>query len=534
MGLDALIIADAGTDSVSGSSPMRFSIDGQPATIQAIYNYLQNQGKIVPPIAGDNHLSWSSAAKLNGIALLSSLQHHGFKAKLINDFNRERERFEHLLMQSPKAILVSTTFIVGKAALQNLVSAIRNLAPGITIIAGGPFVFQSHLIHQRRNDPDFFRPEMQSDFLFLGSDDPEIDLYITAQRGLESLHAALDCLRAGRSLQGLPNTAWRDRQGTYQFGTATTPAAGQFEDRINWDTLPEEVFASKVVPLQASSGCPFRCAFCNFVKDHHSTYAKSIEQILEEMKAAALRGAKYIWFVDDIFRLGQGDLNAFSAALLAADLDLRWMSFIRADTVSGVDFGLLKKAGCHELQLGLESADPTVLAAMNKKSNPETYRTTVCQALAAGINVSSYFVFGHPGETAESLSRTTAFLQEIQYPELPGSLSWSIYPFLLVPLSPIFEPDQRHRYDLHGYMMNWRHATMDFPSAVQAIKRTIMALDDSAPIYRNDNLAMLEALAPSTRREFFRTRLRLAKLTAAGQATPETVYRRLAEILKNT
>jgi len=251
------------------------------------------------------------------------------------------------------------------------------------------------------------------------------------------------------------------------------------------------------------------------------------------MTAVARRGAKYVWFVDDIFRLGQGELNVFSSELLAAGLDLKWMSFIRADTVKGVDFTLLKKAGCYELQLGLESADPNVLDAMNKKADPDTYRVTVQKALAAGINVSAYFVFGHPGETAESLARTTAFMQEIQYPDLPGSLSWSIYPFLLVPLSPIFEAEQRRRYNLHGYMMNWQHATMDFRTAAQAIKQTILALDDSAPIYRNDNLAMLEALDPVTRRHFFRTRLRLAKLAAAGQASPEMIYNCLADILKN-
>lgn len=534
MTLDALIIADSGTDSVSGSSPMRFTLDGHAASIQAVHNFLAHQGKIVPPIAGDNHLSWSSAPKLNGIALLSNLQQRGYSAALVNNFSKERKRFEHLLKQSPKAILVSTTFIVGKAALQELVTTIRSMIPGVPIIAGGPFVFQSYLIYQRRHEPDFYLPEMQSDYLFLGPSDPEIDLYITAQHGLESLHAALDRLRDGMSLQGLPNTAWRDRNGVYHFGAEKPSVPGQPEDRIDWYALPDEVFASQVVPLQASSGCPYRCAFCNFVKDRRSIYVKRIDQILDEMKAVAHRGARYVWFVDDIFRLGQGDVNTFSEALLAANLDLGWMSFIRADTVKGVDFDLLKKAGCHELQLGLESADPTVLAAMNKKSDPETYKTTVRKALAAGINVSAYFVFGHPGETAASLARTTAFMQEIQYPDLPGSFSWSIYPFLLVPLSPIFEFDQRRHYDLHGYMMNWRHATMDFPSAAKAIQRTIMAMDDSAPIFRNDNLAMLDALAPATRREFLRARLRLAKLAAAGQATQGTVYHILAENLGNT
>jgi radical SAM superfamily enzyme YgiQ (UPF0313 family) len=168
---------------------------------------------------------------------------------------------------------------------------------------------------------------------------------------------------------------------------------------------------------------------------------------------------------------------------------------------------------------------------MNKKANPEIYRATIEKALAAGINVSAYFLFGHPGETAESVTRTITFMQQIQFPELPGSLTWSIYPFVLVPLSPIYERNQRGRYSLEGYMMNWQHATMDSASSKLAIKQAIMALDDSAPIYRSDNLEMLNALDNGTRKAFYRARLHLAKLAATGRADAETVYRTFAKIL---
>jgi radical SAM superfamily enzyme YgiQ (UPF0313 family) len=250
------------------------------------------------------------------------------------------------------------------------------------------------------------------------------------------------------------------------------------------------------------------------------------------MTAVARRGVRYVWFVDDIFRLGQGDLASTCKEMIAAGLELKWMTFIRADTVKNIDFDLLKQAGCVELQLGLESADPVVLAAMNKKADPEVYRSTIEKALTAGINVSAYFLFGYPGETAESVARTIAFMQKVQFPDLPGSLTWSIYPFLLIPLSPIFELEERRRYDLQGYMMNWRHATMDYRGAMQAIKQAIVAMQDSAPIYRTDNLAMLEELDPGTRKAFFRARLHLAKLSAEGKAGPETVFSIFSEVLQ--
>jgi anaerobic magnesium-protoporphyrin IX monomethyl ester cyclase len=531
--LDALIIADSGTDSVSGSSPMRLTIEGRDATIQVVRNYLEHHGKMVSPLAGDDHSIWSAAPRLNGIALLSDLQQHGYTAALINDFSRESARFDCFLKSPPKAIVVSTTFIIGKAPLRDLIATIRKCAPGIPIIVGGPFVFTSHRIYLRRHEAEFCTPELQKDFLFQGDNEPDIDLYVTDLHGQKTLRGALDRVRAGAPLEGLPHTAWRNQDGCYQFGSPDGPDLQRLaEERIDWDALPEELFASKVVPLQASSGCPFQCAFCNFVKDHHNTYAKSIDRIIEEMTAVARRGVRYVWFVDDIFRLGHGDLAATCKAMIAAGLDLKWMTFIRADTVKNIDFDLLKKAGCVELQFGLESADPGVLAAMNKKANPEVYRSTVKQALAAGINVSAYFLFGHPGETMESIARTIAFMQEIQFPNLPGSLTWSIYPFLLIPLSPIFEPEQRRQYDLQGYMMNWRHATMDSRTAMQAIRQAIMALQDSAPICRTDNLAMLEELDPGTRKAFFRARLHLAKLAAAGKADPETVYSTFADVLK--
>jgi hypothetical protein len=123
-------------------------------------------------------------------------------------------------------------------------------------------------------------------------------------------------------------------------------------------------------------------------------------------------------------------------------------------------------------------------------------------------------------------------MQEIQHPELPGSLSWSIYPFILVPLSPIYEPEQRQRYKLDGYMLDWQHETMGTETAHNAIKQAIMALNDSAPIYRDDNLDMLEALDPVTRKKFFRARLQLAKLETVGRADPETVFRTFDSILR--
>ena len=62
---------------------------------------------------------------------------------LIDSYYNERDRFIEMLKQSPRAVVISTTFIMNKKELDALVRDIRSVAPGIYIIAGGQYVHLS-------------------------------------------------------------------------------------------------------------------------------------------------------------------------------------------------------------------------------------------------------------------------------------------------------------------------------------------------------------------------------------------------------
>ena len=90
MNLDAIIISDSGHDSVSGTNPLKFHIDGRVGTIQVIHHYLKLNGRIVPPIDGDNFMSWESAPKFNGIYLLDRLLKGNFNVELIDRYYEQK------------------------------------------------------------------------------------------------------------------------------------------------------------------------------------------------------------------------------------------------------------------------------------------------------------------------------------------------------------------------------------------------------------------------------------------------------------
>ena len=533
LALDAIIISDSGADSVSGTNPLRLTLDGRTADIQVVLNYLTHQGQVQAPIAGDGEMSWASAPKLNGIYLFNYLTKHDFEVGLINSFYEQKDQFCRYLEQTPRAVIISTSFIVGKPTLCKLVDDIRNLAPDITIIVGGPFIYLSYLLLQRSREPDYDTVSARDDFLFLSAgNEPAADFYIISLQGVQIRCKALDNLKDNRSNHDLPNTA-RLEGNTYQFSPRIDDISTGEDFCIDWKSLPDSIFQRGVVPMQASIGCPYDCAFCNFTKDHRLTYIKPIDQLISELKAVSERGARYVWFVDDNFRLGKGDLNSVCQRMLDEDLNLKWMTFIRASTLKTVNVELLRRAGCAEVQLGLESADPEMLRHMKKRANPDLYDEVLQKLLSSGINCSCYFITGFPGETLESVQRTREFIVGHQYAEFEGNLAWSIYPFTLIPMSPIYEPALRKKYNLSGYMHKWVHRTMNSDQARQHIMQTFFEIENSGPIYRGDNQSIIDQIGPQKRKKFEVTRHRLSKAMLAEKVEKQDILQSFNSVLSS-
>jgi len=508
--LDAIIISDSGAGSYSASSPLRLQIDGQVAFIQYIRNYLENGGRIAPPVIGENEKSWRTAPKLNGIRLLSCLQREGYRLGLVDSYYQQRDQFSDLLEENPKAIVISTTFIFRKADLRELVDDIRLIAPNVHIIAGGPFVLSSYLLRLRSSDRGYDVLSPREDFLFLSDDNsPDIDLYIIDKGGEQILSEALKRIGDGLPLDDLPNTAQRRGNGlVFSPRRELEP----LDTGIDWHHMPKRLFGTGAINVQASVGCPFDCEFCNFVKDKKYTLIKPLDQLVRELKEVSDRGIEYVRFVDDNFRLGKNDLNQVCRRFIDEELGVKWMSFVRAGTLALTDLDKLRKAGCIEVQIGLESADENVLRNMNKHADTNMHHRVVTDLLNAGINCSCCFVVGFPGETRESVQRTIDFINSISGDSQEGVFSWSLYPFNVVPLSPIYEAEKKARYGLTGYMDQWEHRTMNSAEAHLYILEAFMQIESAGPIYSGDNMDMLLQLSPEDRKEFMKTRHGLSKV----------------------
>lgn len=529
--MDVIVIADSGSESVSGTSQLKLMVDDHVATIQAIKNFLDHNGKVVGPVTGEGISNWSSSLKLNGIFLYSYLSSQGFDVGLINNYYDEKDHFIQMLKQAPKAVVISTSFIMNKKTLNQMACDIKSLAPGIFIIAGGQFVHLSRRISERMNSENPIMDIFRSNYLFLEEgDEPPVDLYIISAAGESILSSALKMLKVKGKIDALPDTATYHGKN-YVFSKKTDKVEKKGGVTVDWKNMPQDFFQSGVVPMQASYGCPYNCAFCNFMKDKRLMGVKPLDKLIEELKIVEERGTKYVWFVDDNFRLGKNDLKTVCQHFVDQDIKVKWKSFIRVSALEDMDMALLKKAGCIEVQLGLESADPSLLTRMNKRANPELNAQVVKNLMHAGINCSCYFLFGFPGETEETIKRTISFIKELEHPELDGYIYFTMFPFIIAPLSPISEPKNAQLYGLKGSMYDWEHNTMNARKARQHATNVFFELETSGIIYHGDNLDMLLGLSPTHRKEFIAIRHKMAKVAAMGTISKEDLIRSFQEVL---
>lgn len=528
--MDAIIISDSGNDTLSLSSKMRFQLGGKTALIQTVKNYIDNNGTLVEPIR-NNDTNWHHAPKLNGISLFVYLSQRNYEVGLIDSYFDEKGTFIQLLQKNPKAIIISTTFILNKQSLKELVDDIRMLAPDIPIICGGPFVYYSFLLYQKKgDDAEYDVTSPSNDFLFLSADNrPDIDLYIISNKGEQILDLALGAINKRKSIDTLPNTAiFSNNQ--YIFNSRINEGTHNEDQYLDWSICPDHLFSKKVVNMQASFGCPFNCKFCNFLKEKKSTFVKPLELLIKELAHVSQRGIQYVRFVDDNFRLGRNDMKEVCEQILAKKIYIKWMSFIRASNLKNMDINLLKKAGCIETQIGIESADEAVLSNMNKKADPKMYKKVVTKLLEAGINCTCCFVVGFPGETQDSFKRTIDFIESIPRDNQEGIFTWSIYPFFVVPLSPIYQKTERGKYHLEGYMDKWSHFSMDSDTAKQLVKEAFFTIDSCSPIYSGDNIEMLQDLSPSKRKQFMLVRHRLSKKSLKIELQPQDILSHFSDI----
>lgn len=179
--------------------------------------------------------------------------------------------------------------------------------------------------------------------------------------------------------------------------------------------------------LVASRGCPFRCNWCAKPIFGDTYRAQPPELVAEEMHVLKQRyGAQHLWFADDIFALNRNWVERFAAEVESRDCALPFKVQARADLLTFETVRNLKRAGCGEVWMGVESGSQKILNAMDKGLRVEDIHTARENLRRQGIQACFFLQFGYPGETWEDIRKTIALVRETRPDDIGVSFSYPL------------------------------------------------------------------------------------------------------------
>ena len=227
---------------------------------------------------------------------------------------------------------------------------------------------------------------------------------------------------------------------TFRRGDAIVPhkAQGSFAGFMTlpfpaWDLLPLEKYTLPLegVPyilVETSRGCPYTCDFCVApLHQGHKFRERDAKAIVDEMEQAKRTlGVTHFYLWGDTVTLNQKSFSRFCDELVERNLGVKWFGNARADNLVNIDFvRKLKASGCWMLSMGIESESEEVRKDMVKRLEEQKVRAAFKNLREVGIKSFAFFIYGYPGETPETMERTTNYALDLDpdfanfYPAVP-------------------------------------------------------------------------------------------------------------------
>ena len=349
-----------------------------------------------------------------------SIHHYENHIKSLTDFLIKFNSGEHLIFGIS---CFSSNYYISSIVLAKL---IREIYPSSLICVGGyqvnyfpeEFVFPNNFYNRNIKEKLF-------DYIFLGESD--IIFAELMEELIEANRIRTQCDNPCRIIQ-----------------------CGLIE---NLDVLPQIDYSLMktpespfiFIPVYFSKGCPFNCTFCG---DFRNKYRPKRRWRMTSPQNAfsRLHGlmqhfdgiTSQVQIFDPLWTYPEWRIK-FYKTLIENEISQELWAEIRIDQYSLKETDFLKKLN-FTIAFGLESADMEILRIMNKTRQPKKYLTSFSSSVAdldkAGIYVIANILFGHPGETENTMEETMDYMEQIS--ENSQNFIPSISKYMLIPGSEVF------------------------------------------------------------------------------------------------
>jgi magnesium-protoporphyrin IX monomethyl ester (oxidative) cyclase len=319
------------------------------------------------------------------------------------------ERIEEIIRAyGPDIVGVNNLFTKQRENAHKVYALAKKVDSGIITIAGGahPTVM-----------PDLVLADGNVDYVVLGEGDDTIIDLVGVIEGKKSI-STLDGIgyKENGQIRIIPKTKFIEDLDRLPFPARHLLNMEEyFGLKHSHGTRRKKRFS----PIVTSRGCPAKCTFCSAYKVWGRKFRyRSPENVIAEMKEIKEKyGIGEIMFEDDNATLNVQRAERLFDLMIEEKLNFIW------DTPNGVAaFALnenlidkMKRSGCYQLNLALESGNQQVLDNIIKKPlKLEKAKQLIKHAQKIGLDVGIFLIIGMPGETKEQMWDSFRLAEELE------------------------------------------------------------------------------------------------------------------------
>lgn len=316
----------------------------------------------------------------------------------------------------PQARLIGVTsmFTYQWKVVRELLAAIKRARPDALLVGGG-----EHFTGL----PEFSLAESPVDILALGEgEETAVALAKRYEDWLAQRGGDPGDVAAGvpQWAAGLAGTAYRrdgavvleERRARVRDVDAIPAPAWDLFDVKGYDEhgLVTGIHRGVTVPILATRGCPYRCAYCSSPNMWTTKWvARDPRLVADEIEGYVREyGASNFPFHDLTAILRREWVLDFCREIVARGLKINWQlpSGTRCEVVDHEVAALLAQSGGWSLNFAPESGSEAVRKKVHKQMKEESLFGAVEAAVAHKLNTSCFFVLGFPGDTVEDFRET--------------------------------------------------------------------------------------------------------------------------------
>lgn len=271
---------------------------------------------------------------------------------------------------------------------------VRSRLPHVRIVVGGP--------------------EVQHDNAWL-CEHPALDFGIIGE-GEQAFVDLLRSLISAQEGQAVRSEVWSDqaghklRHGSNIADLSTLPSPYL----LGYLALQPE----SMLMVEVTRWCPYSCSFCLYGRNMGSKLGKRffpLERLLAEIGYGREQGIERIHFIEanlNLVPIFQPLMQALSE--LNADGSLALYAELRGEHLSDEVVQALALAGLREAEVGLQSANPEALRAVQRRTDLSKWAAGTRRLYAHGIDVLLDVIIGLPLDDEHGLETTLDFIAHEQ------------------------------------------------------------------------------------------------------------------------